>query len=1195
MSVKEAEVDSEAPTASANLTATEITKDTSVNNDNNDHNSEIFTGDGYEVTFAIENQWQGAFNGTITIKNTGSEIIDNWTLKFDSMHEITNIWNATIKESSGLSYIIENSGWNQDIAVSGSVTFGFTANNTMEKVTPPQKYEIVGSKITVKDEECNIIYTVSSSWDSNLVGQIEIINNTDTVVKDWILEFDFPGKIEEIWNATIVSYIDGHYIIKNSSYNANISPGATINLGFIASNAKAEDNISNTVIYQMTTHEDTETSNSYKLWVETDEIRVKVAEEQDIKFCIIDPEGESVTDYAFDVIDNDGIVLSDSRQTNEFALGKVTVYSSEEIETEITISISDGSNKIIKVIFVKELYEPIDTPTISSTWNNGKLLLSWNKVEGASKYKVYKSCDSNQFLCIDTITDTEFIDGELISGFNHSYYIEAISDNGTTSESSIFSMNYVKEMDNVGKLFSSESSINIEVSVPIIFYISPSERLMKNTTIILEVINENNEVVNTLGTLKDDGNVSTGDDIADDGTYSGKFTFKENTTGFLSLRAKVNINSDNLSAIIYSQPLKIKIIDSMSSSQITELNETTASLLEKQSSLKATLGKDEFKYSFEAWLNELEGVTSAVISDQGNAISIELNSGISLVYPVAEKGSNSFDVTDNTTIGVEKEYEAVTNLLKNQNINSIVIEDGDISLEEYKNLYNAEVIVLNVSGNTFKDNPYLCTNQLVTDELLLQYQEDIKEGNIILVVTESGIYFTVTKEYLEKYNSSFMDSIIFLASSYGAYNNKLYKMFSENGVNTLFGFTGEIDSSVAAKIARELMEGLLQDDLTTGQVYDWILYNMELDEFEYMKAKDSGFFMDSMIEKSIYNVFSFMNGSFEKDFQGWKTSGDARIISKLGTLKPTDGAKMCILSTGLGSVNDSDSSIEQKVFISPENATMSVSYNFISEEPMEYVGSIYDDKFNCTIDGDVIISESINTSSWTYIGGIDFDGGDTTTYMSGIITKEYDLSAYIGKVVTLSFRVWDVGDSIYDSAVLIDGISFGANTDSDAFFINDLYLLWPVESRQVITYYEENDGIVTSCMGINILTSIGSIVNASHDGIISNIGSGNYGDYIEITSTINGKSFVTRYSGLTGSGVAIGDKVFAGEKIGTVLLNNHLKLAILHYEVSIEDSPQDPMRYLMPISNKNASFLEYLSSPYTLNSDDIINSNFALK
>lgn len=54
---------------------------------------------------------------------------------------------------------------------------------------------------------------------------IQITNNTDKTLEDWVLEFDFERKITNIWNAVIESHEGNHYVIRNDGYNANITAG----------------------------------------------------------------------------------------------------------------------------------------------------------------------------------------------------------------------------------------------------------------------------------------------------------------------------------------------------------------------------------------------------------------------------------------------------------------------------------------------------------------------------------------------------------------------------------------------------------------------------------------------------------------------------------------------------------------------------------------------------------------------------------------------------------------------------------------------------------------------------------------------------------------------------------------------------------------------------------------------------------
>jgi len=88
-----------------------------------------FKGTDFEVDFKITSQWPGAFNANVTVKNTSDKVIDNWAIGFNLDNEITNIWNGQVYSNENGIYVIKNAGYNQDIGVGQSVSFGFTAKS----------------------------------------------------------------------------------------------------------------------------------------------------------------------------------------------------------------------------------------------------------------------------------------------------------------------------------------------------------------------------------------------------------------------------------------------------------------------------------------------------------------------------------------------------------------------------------------------------------------------------------------------------------------------------------------------------------------------------------------------------------------------------------------------------------------------------------------------------------------------------------------------------------------------------------------------------------------------------------------------------------------------------------------------------------------------------------------------------------
>ncbi|WP_338491271.1 cellulose binding domain-containing protein [Streptomyces sp. SJL17-4] len=78
-----------------------------------------------KVTYA-PNVWTGGFTAEVTVANTGSTPVDNWTLSFalPSGQRITQAWNATVPTASG-TVTATGLAHNARIAAGASQTFGF--------------------------------------------------------------------------------------------------------------------------------------------------------------------------------------------------------------------------------------------------------------------------------------------------------------------------------------------------------------------------------------------------------------------------------------------------------------------------------------------------------------------------------------------------------------------------------------------------------------------------------------------------------------------------------------------------------------------------------------------------------------------------------------------------------------------------------------------------------------------------------------------------------------------------------------------------------------------------------------------------------------------------------------------------------------------------------------------------------------
>lgn len=87
--------------------------------------------EGAILSHEIKSAWAGGYNAQVTITNTGSSTIENWSIKILSAPGtgIDSIWNALLqketKKDESISYDICNPGWSRDIAPGESVSFGY--------------------------------------------------------------------------------------------------------------------------------------------------------------------------------------------------------------------------------------------------------------------------------------------------------------------------------------------------------------------------------------------------------------------------------------------------------------------------------------------------------------------------------------------------------------------------------------------------------------------------------------------------------------------------------------------------------------------------------------------------------------------------------------------------------------------------------------------------------------------------------------------------------------------------------------------------------------------------------------------------------------------------------------------------------------------------------------------------------------
>ena len=295
-------------------------------------------------------------------------------------------------------------------------------------------------------------------------------------------------------------------------------------------------------------------------------------------------------------------------------------------------------------------------------------------------------------------------------------------------------------------------------------------------------------------------------------------------------------------------------------------------------------------------------------------------------------------------------------------------------------------------------------------------------------VTTTANVYGVSNKFISSLSGTFPNSVILNNSCESTKTALLSTAFTGKGAKTYYGYSKVVNSGFCVKNSDTLTKRLAKDLKTTADAFmagsDPTAPNAV---FQMVGAND------------VHYPDDLINGDFEYGkIQGWTKTGDGRVISQLGSQTPTGGSYMGIISTGLG-YTTATGKIYQTFTVRNTQSQLVVRWNFLSEEFLEYINSQFQDYFTITVKdvktgvSTTLLSRTIDgiasqfgatkTSAGNLIKvspGIVFDVGDV--YMTGWQSSTFDLSAFKNKRITLSIAAGDVGDSIYDTAILLDDI-----------------------------------------------------------------------------------------------------------------------------------------------------------------------------
>jgi endo-1,4-beta-xylanase len=94
-------------------------------------------GTGCTATYRVTGQWNGGYQGEVTVRNDSSATLSGWTVKWTlaSGQTVNNVWNGTLT-TSGQNVSVRNASYNGSVAAGGTTTFGFLGSSTGSNPVP---------------------------------------------------------------------------------------------------------------------------------------------------------------------------------------------------------------------------------------------------------------------------------------------------------------------------------------------------------------------------------------------------------------------------------------------------------------------------------------------------------------------------------------------------------------------------------------------------------------------------------------------------------------------------------------------------------------------------------------------------------------------------------------------------------------------------------------------------------------------------------------------------------------------------------------------------------------------------------------------------------------------------------------------------------------------------------------------------
>ena len=634
----------------------------------------------------------------------------------------------------------------------------------------------------------------------------------------------------------------------------------------------------------------------------------------------------------------------------------------------------------------------------------------------------------------------------------------------------------VPTIEPVGVFINTSASLHVQVAL------APQAQIQPGSVKVVRVMADGS--TQDLGPLYDDGDLKHGDDVQGDHVYNAQVAISEATPGLLQLRAVANAPDGTPEP---SPVATVSAVTPLTEPQIVAMqarHESASSAFDQ--ALAAGKSREEAIAAVEA---ELEQDPDVLVVDHepGNTTGVLVvwKHGVlgTLGFPEPDTlagpdggaggGSDSEDHVGNHDVlllspflaslqgrdgntGLQALFDAAT-CPKNK---ATAFADAGVTFDIMRDIGNYGVVSLSTHGSSFEERKLVKVITDVTDGSvvikvkLLGLRTDKPNQRDVIFLTSGGDKATlirpdvqlamltgsvaltrkglaVTARFFRTTAKPMKHNLVHLGCCRGLKNGDLPKALLGRGSAAVTGFTGTVNAPFARDKWRGLLNCLLKGEGLEPDVKATMAkcFHSAADPFH----AGTEFRLVPADSKLSLRGADFRNGGFEDGTLGWTATGDARIVSGFGSYVPQEGGKMLLASTGLGFTSASGS-FTQSFCMPADVKTLSFDWHFLSAEFKTYCNSKFQDGFVVKL-GTAAAPEAIFSRNIDALCGsvtlaqasIPQDGDPDGAFSTGWLkATNLDVSQFAGQSdLELTFSVTDVGDSVYDTAVLIDNVVFG--------------------------------------------------------------------------------------------------------------------------------------------------------------------------